>query len=251
VGIAHYLIAFVTVAALPTPQPAPPTAGPFSLASPGLPTIVRVRSRALCTALRQAVLPGVQAAMTHDAAYADGRAVIHDYTIFANDDTRPMRIQKLDRLVHTMVENSDKLQAAVDSPLLKPPSGATADDAAAMNDLHRVLSRLLDAQKVQLDVTSGFTESERTRLFAAGGEAERAMRSAVGQPGSTPAPMQAFLQDHHAILPRDSRGEISLSDASLLDDDLRALARMTSRREDEASQVILKVTPSCKPAQDR
>ncbi len=262
-GIARSLIAFVTVAAvLPTPPFAPPTAGPFSLASPaagpfslaspGLRTIVRVRSRALCTALRQAVLPGVQAAIAHDATYADGRAVIHDYTIFASDDTRPMRIQKLDRLVRTMVENSDKLQAAVDSPLLKPPPGATAEDAAALNDLQRVLSALLNAQKVQLDLTSGFTESERARLFAAGGEAERSMRKAVSEPGyTTPAPAQAFLQDRRALLPRDGRGQISLSDAALLDDDLRALARMTSRREDDASQVILRVTPACKPAHDR
>lgn len=243
----------VLLVALATPAPAPkPTAtNPFTLApipSTPLPVIGTTRTRAVCTALRQAVAPAIQAAMKNDQTYTVLRKTIFDYVVKDGDTARDLRLVQMDRQVDAMVKNVDALQAALRAPALENPK-APPEEAKTLRELREGLSGILAAQKVQLDAMSGFVETERMRRFGTPDESMRKMQATLANPGMTgptPSPVTGFLRDAGtAVLPQHET-VTTLADAHKLDRDLGDIAATTSVREQQATPVIVAASNGCK-----
>ena len=258
----HHTAAVAAATARPAPSPEP--SNPFTLA-PGpvpsalpLPQIGRTRSRAVCTALRVAVAPAVQAAMLNDKTYGDLRKGVYDYTVYGTETSRDLKLMQMDNKVQAMVKSTDELDKALASHAFDPPPGARPEDAQAMSAMRSTMRGVLEAQKVQLDAMSGFVETERMRRFGQPSESEAALRRSTGpdvnsasggqQLGSgysTPPPSSGFLRDTSMVF-KNPPGHISLDDAHHLDRDLGDIAAFTARREDAASKVIIPATNLCK-----
>ncbi|GAC1573686.1 MAG: hypothetical protein NVS3B7_05230 [Candidatus Elarobacter sp.] len=246
--------------ASPRPAPSPEPSNPFTLApganpsSPPLPQIGRTRSRGICSALRQAVAPAVQAAMANDKTYGDLRKSVYDYTVYGNETSRDLKLMQMDRGVHSLVKNTDDLETALNSHAFDVPPNASSSDAQAITDIRKTMRGVLEAQKVQLDAMSGFVETERMRRFGTKSESEGAMAGAVagdrnsssrGGAFSTPSPSTGFLRDSSMIF-KAPPGRIALDDAHHLDHDLGDIAAFTAKREDAASKIIIPATSLCK-----
>lgn len=249
------------IAAVPRPAPSPEPTNPFTL-QPGptqplpLPVIGRTRSRAVCTALRQAVAPAVAAAMQTDRSYAELRRALYDYTVNGSEASRDLKIMQMDRNVQAMVKSTDALDKALGSHAFDAPANASSSDAQAMIGMRQTMRGVLEAQKVQLDAMSGFIETERMRRFGTLSEGESAMRTATGtdirsNAGptaggglATPSPSSAFLQDSNTVF-KSTTGKITLDDARNLDRDLADIAAYTTRREDAATKIIVSAANLC------
>jgi hypothetical protein len=254
VAVGAFLIGLASPA--PAPQPAP--TNPFNLIPipppSSLPVIGRTRSKPVCTAIRRAVAPAVAAAMKNDQTYGTLRKTVFDYVLKDSNEAKDMHLMQMDRSVDTMVKNVDALETAIKSPDLDIPPTAKPEDAKMLRDLRTTLAGILSAEKTQLNVMSGFVETERMRRFGELSESEQNMQKAVNpnitQPGGgglvTPAPMGAFLRDSQDQFDLKHHAPNGLHDAHLLDGDLGQISAMTNRYEDAASKVIIPAANSCK-----
>jgi hypothetical protein len=253
------LAALLVALATPPPAPAPAPTNPFNLnpvpASSALPIIGTTRSRALCSAMRRVVAPAVVAAMTNDKTYDGFRKSLWDYTVNGTETSRDLKLMRMDRTVQSMVKTVDDLETALNSHSFDSPAGAATQDAQALASMRQSLRGVLDAQKVQLDVMSGFVETERMSRFGRLSESEASLARATGpdqgNSGSRPNPLAsespnfAFLRDSSQVF-KAPTGKISLDDAHNLDRDLGDIAALTAKREDVASKVIIPATQLCK-----
>ncbi len=112
-----------------------------------------------------------------------------------------MHLMQMDHTVDTMVKDVDALQNALKSPALDVPGNAKPEDAKALRDLRARLNGILGAEKTQLNVMSGFVETERMRRFGKLSETEQNIQSVLNpttmQGGApvTPVPLGPFLRD--------------------------------------------------------
>jgi len=250
--------ALVLALATPAPAPQPTPTNPFNLIPipppSTLPVIGTTRSKPVCTAIRRAVAPAVAAAMKNDQTFGGLRKTIFDYVVKDSSEARDMHLLQMDRTVDTMVKNVDALEDAIKSPALDIPPSAKPEDAKMLRDLRTSLAGILSAEKTQLNVMSGFVETERMRRFGQLSESEQNMNRAnnpnVSQPGGgpmvTPAPMGPFLRDTQDTFNPQHSTPNGLHDGHLLDRDLGDITAMTSRYEDAASKVIIPAANSCK-----
>jgi hypothetical protein len=247
-------------AASVTPRPAsstepnPFTLDPNSPATPlPLPVIGTTRTRAVCSALRQAVAPAVAAAMTNDKAYQGFRKWLFDYTVKATETSRDLKLMQMDREVQATVKSTESLENALNSHAFDAPPNATSKDAETMAAMRKTLRGVLEAQKIQLDAMSGFVETERMGRFGRNSEQQDAVKAATGpetgnlrpSSGATPAPSSGFLRDSSLVF-KQPPGSITLDNAHNLDKDLANIAAYTAGREDAASKVIIPATNLCK-----
>lgn len=258
----HHPATVRQTAAAARPAPSPEPSNPFTL-EPGpprplpLPVIGSTKSRAVCTALRQAVAPAVTAAMRTDKAYADLRKSLYDYLVYETETSRDLRLMQMDRNVQAMVKSTDDLDKALASHAFDVPANASSADSQAMTAMRSTMRGVLEAQKVQLDAMSGFIETERMQRFGTPSEGENAMQNATASdvrnpvnPGltgggqSTPSPSYGFLKDSNTIL-KNPTSKISLDQARVLDHDLADIAAYTAKREDAASKVIIPAANLC------
>ena len=254
------LAALLVALASPAPQPSPTATNPFTLdpipqRSPlPLPVIGTTRTRALCSAMRQAIAPAVLAAMQNDKTYVGFRKSLYDYTVNGTEASRDLKLMQMDHTVQSMVKSIDDLQTALDSHRFDIPPNAAPKDSQALREIRQTLRGVLDAQKVQLDAMSGFVETERMTRFGRLSETEANLRGATSpdtntinrpSPFATEAPTYAFLHDSSEIL-RIPPSKISLDQARTLDRDLGDIAAVTAKREDAASKAIIPATQLCK-----
>jgi hypothetical protein len=253
------LAALVVALATPPPAPAPAPTNPFNLnpipASSALPIIGTTRSRAICSAMRRVVAPAVAAAMKNDKTYDGFRKNLWDYTVYGTEASRDLKLMQMDRTVQSMVKSVDDLETTLNSHLFESPANAAPKDSQALAAMRQTMRGVLDSQKVQLDVMSGFVETERMSRFGRMSESEANLArsngpeqgSAANRPSAlaTDAPSYAFLRDSSNVF-KTPAGKISLDVAHNLDHDLADLAAVTSKREDNASKVIIPATQLCK-----
>jgi len=242
--------------ASPAPAPKPSPTNPFNLnpipTPVQLPVIGTTRNKPVCTAIRRAVAPAVAAAMKNDRTFGVLRKSIFDYVVKDSEEARDLHLMQMDRTVDDMVKYVDALQDAIKSSALDP-SIAKPEDAQTLRDLRVGLAGILSAEKTQLNVMSGFVETERMRRFGKLSESEQNMQRANNPnttlPGGglvTPAPMGGFLRDTQDTFNPQHRTPTTLNDAHLLDRDLGDITSMTDRYEQAASKVIIPAANSCK-----
>ena len=244
--------------ASPAPIPQPTPTNPFNLEpiprATTLPLIGTTRAKPVCSAIRRAIAPAVAAALKNDRTYGGLRKRIFDYVVKDSNEARDLHLMQMDREVDQMVKNVDTLTDALKSPTLEVTATTKPEDAKTLKDLRSTLSGVLAAQKVQLDVMSGFVETERMRRFGTLSESEQNMARSnapnvtVGRTGQlqTPTPVSGFLRDAETAFDPRHKTVNSLNDAHLLDRDLGDIAAYTSKHEDAASKVIIPAANSCK-----
>jgi hypothetical protein len=247
------IVLMLLVAATPAPQPTatnPFTLVPIQRTPP--PFIGTTRNRPLCSAIRTVVVPAVQAAMENDRLYGTLRSRIFDYVIKDADSVRDLHLMQMDHQVDLMVKQIDVLEAAVKDPLLDPTSVSSPDDQKAIKDLKATLNGILQAQKLEETVTSGFVETERMRRFAQPSETQQQMMNSTGPAqGSgfpTAPPITGYLNDQQATNVALGQHQIatSLRDAHKLDDDLGNIQTYTGKWEDAATKAIVPAAARCK-----
>lgn len=240
-------------AATPKPEPTNPfNLNPISPPPQSLPIIGTTHSKPVCTAIRRAVAPAVQAAMKNDQTYGVLRKTIFDYVVKDSEPARDLHLMQMDRQIDGMVKNMDAIETALKSPALDIPATAKPEDAKMLRDLKKSLSSVWAAQKTELNAMSGFVETERMRRFGQLSESELAMQSVVSPnyaPNGvlvTPAPISGFLRDTKDAFNPQHPTVSTLNDAHLLDRDLGDIAAVVNRFEQAASQVIVPAANSCK-----
>jgi hypothetical protein len=251
-------LAAPVAAGTPIPAPKPAPTNPFTLdpITPGpttLPIIGTTHAKPLCTALRKAIAPAVQAAMKNDATYKALRSKIFDYVVKDPDEARDLHLMQMDRAVDGLVKSTDELEDALKNPALEISATTSPADAKTIRELKGSMSAVLAAQKVQLNAMSGFVETERMRRFGQASETEQQMQNAVNPnvlvngAMATSAPMTGFLRDSSQIgvLPEHQTVK-SLHDAHMLDADLGDIAAVTQHNEEIATKVIVPATDRCK-----
>jgi hypothetical protein len=249
--------AMLLVSATPVPAPQPAPTNPFNLqpipAPSRLPVIGGTRAKAVCSAIRAAVAPAVQAAMNNDRTFGALRAKIFDYVVKDSEPARDLHLTQMDRTVDDMVKYVDTLNDAAKSPALDVTSTTKPEDAKTLRALRASIQALATAEHTQLDAMSGFVETERMRRFGQLSESEQNMVNAsapnVAAPGGgllTPPPVSPFLRDSKTALLPEHQTVRTLADAHRLDRDLGDIASFTERMEQAATKVIVPAANSCK-----
>jgi hypothetical protein len=252
-----YLALGALLLGLASPAPKPEPTNPFNLnpipaPSPNLPLIGTTRSKPVCTAIRRAVAPAVQAAMKNDATYSAMRKTIFDYVVKDSEPARDLHLMQMDRQVDGMVKNMDAIETALKSPALDIPATAKPEDAKTLRDLKKSLANVWAAQKTEVNVMSGFVETERMRRFGQLSESELAMQRSTTPnyaPNGvlvTPAPISGFLRDTKDAFNPQHPTVSSLNDAHLLDRDLGDISAFVTRFEEAATKVIVPAANGCK-----
>jgi hypothetical protein len=200
--------------------------------------------------------------MKNDQLFSGFKTGLYDYTVKETESTRDLRLMQMDHGVQDMVKSVDVLEKAVNSPALDVPATATPDDAATLRKTRTALQGILNAQKTQLDVMSGFVETERMSRFGQMNETERAMANATSpnsgtsqssftqdsQQSQSPG-MSGFLRDYNSLYKKNlSAGSMSLTTARLLDRDLSDIQAFTAKRENAAAVLIVPAARNCSPA---
>jgi len=245
--------AAIVVAIQGTPAPAPTNPFPFTLGplpnAASVPIIGTTRSRPVCTAIRLAVKPALEAAMKNDTIYSAMRKTIFDYVVRDNDAARDLRIVQMDKQIADLVRSTSALDDATKSISFRPAPSTRTEDAKTLRELQGTLAGVLDAQRVQLDALSGFVETERARLFGRSDESVQQSQRATaptGQTGSTPSPVTGFLADSQHTLVSQHPTPVGLSGAHMLDRDLDDISVATTKREQSATRAIIAAAGQCR-----
>jgi hypothetical protein len=251
VALGALLLALASPAPVPKPTPTNPfNLNPIPLPSPSsLPIIGTTRAKPVCSAIRRAVAPAVEAAMKTDHTYGVVRKKIFDYVVKDTDAARDLHLTQMDRDVDVMLKSVNALEDALKSPALDVPGNAKPEDAKTLRDLKKTLSGVLAAQKGELNLLSGFVETERMRRFGKLTENEENMRRAVAPSGNvTPMPMTGFLRESGVMIDptRRDKSPTGLNDGHMIDRDLGDVAAATSRLEEAATKVIVPAANACK-----
>ncbi len=245
------LLALAAPGASPNPAPTNPfTLDPLPRATT-LPVIGTTRSRPVCTAIRRAVKPALEAAMQNDATYLVIRKNIYDYVVRDFDQSRDLHLMQMDRKVDDLVKSTDALETALQDPSFQPAGTVRPEDAKALHDMHDTLKGVLAAQRVQLDVMSGFVETERARRFGKLDESQQAMQDAIAptlQTTGVPLPtITGFLNDESSVFSSLKHPTVNgLADGHKLDHDLGDIAAFTARRETVATRTIVDAANHCR-----
>lgn len=240
------------VLALASPSPHPLPTNPFNLnpipRATSLPIIGTTRTRQVCTAIRRGVKPALESAMQNDAIYGGIRKKIYDYIAKESEQTRDLRLMQMDAKVQDLVKSTDALETALKDSSFVPGPKVRPEDVKTLSDLHDSLSGVLAAQKVQLDVLSGFVSTEQARRFGKLDESQQAMQSATApQPNMTFAPLTGFLRDKQDAFSTLKNPRVSgLSSAVKLDRDFGDISSYTAKREAAATRTIVQAAAACR-----
>jgi hypothetical protein len=247
------LLAVAIAGDAPSPLPSNPfTLEPLPRAS-ALPVIGSTRTKPVCTALRRAVKPALESAMRNDATYGAIRKNVFDYVVRDDEQARDLHLVQMDRKVDELVKSTDALDAALRDPSLRPAAQTVRPaDGKTLHGLRSTLEAVLAAQRVQLDVMSGFVETERARRFGKLDESAQGMQNSVSPAGlsntlSAPA-VTGFLNDEKDVFAALKHPTVNgLADGSKLDRDFADIAAFTAKREAAATQAVVEAVSGCRP----
>src|ERR1700730_13702503 len=186
------LIASLLVA-VASPVPAPTDTNPFTLtpATPGpvLQTIGRTRSRVLCTGIRRSVVPALAVAKKNATSFTDARGMIFKYTVQNEGLGKDYVLFRLDQTTLVqMQKNLDTFDKLLADPALVAQASVNPDDQKLIAELKKRTALLRDVQNAQINVLSGFLETERYNRFRKPSELESGAQHALGTdalPGAT------------------------------------------------------------------
>jgi hypothetical protein len=143
------LVWLLAASAAPAP-PSPP------------PVIIEVKSRALCTTLRENVRPAALDLMKNDEVIDAGRIAFRrmasDRLAAAHAGVQMDRLL-VENAVAAMVRNIEQLEAALDDPK-RFPANPASDDERQANALKAQLQAVEDRQKLVLNVLNGTNETD-------------------------------------------------------------------------------------------
>ena len=220
------------IAAADEPSPSPSE-------SP-LPEIGRTRSRALCTVMREVVGPGILATKRADARFADARGALFDYVTETNTAARNLRHAQLDRVAVAMAEDVRALKAAIEDPgfaaAAPPPASG---EPAALYDARAALRTLYENELAQLNALSGFVTTERFAQLRTELEEADFIRHVMDMPARG-APKFGPGADRPT-----AQQQNRLADAHELDRWTSRIVAETTKNEETASRVIVRVAALC------
>lgn len=158
------LVLVLAVAASPahkhtaTPKPRPS-------ASPALhyPTIVRVVSRPICSALRNTIAPTVLALLQNDSTIQKSRPLFDDYNKYVQSGQssafKDMTLMRMSNLVTPLVKNFEAIDKYLNDTAIfhYPPR---SEDDRRLLALRQHLQQVRDDQSASLDVINGFAQTK-------------------------------------------------------------------------------------------
>lgn len=243
------LLASLMIAAM-TPVPEPTATNPFTLTPasprPQLETIGRTRSRALCTGLRRSIVPAIGVAKKNAVSFTDARAIIYKYTVQNEGLGKDYQLFRLDqKTLVTMQSNLDVFDRFLADPALVPQASVNPDDQKLIAELKRRTKLLRDVQNAQINVLSGFLETERYTRFRKQAELEGEASHALGTdalPGATGD--QKIINDYYNYA-HDPRGSNQLANARAIDDDLGSVAAVAKKSADSVETLATDALRAC------
>jgi hypothetical protein len=144
----------------PTPNPA--------LGTPP-PTIIRVYSRPLCSALHSTIAPAVGMMLQNDQTIAKSPPLFNDYIRAAFDnptqsgDANPamdLAVMRLENLVTPLADNVLAIQKQLEDKSVFPDVAAT-EDQKRLAQLKAQMLQALAAQQAALDIINGFVDTQQ------------------------------------------------------------------------------------------
>ncbi len=203
------------------------------------------------------MLKAINAARDNDVVYQEMRKKINDYVVRDSDTARDLRLVQMDSRVDDLVKSTNALDEALKDPTFTPPYNTSPSDAIAIRNAKTSLAGVLIAQKIQLDVLSGFVSTERDRRYGTLDESQRQMAGTVGPTKAeldeysskgfaTPQPMNGFLNDEHDVFAQLKHpAPEGLIGAQRLDRDFGDIATYTAAREAVATKEITQAANLC------
>ncbi len=160
--------ALVLVLAVAASPPTKHTPAPRPTASPTLhyPTIVRVVSRPICSALRNTIAPTVLALLQNDATIQKSRPLFDDYNKYVTSGSssdfsgyKDMTLMRMSNLVTPLVKNFEAIDKYLNNTAVfhYPPRN---EDDRRLLALRRHLQQVRDDQEASLDVINGFAQTK-------------------------------------------------------------------------------------------
>lgn len=154
----HTLLLVAVLAANPQPSPTP------------LRTIVNIRSREMCTVLREKLAPAVGGVLANDQLARDGQAVMNRLGSDAQNEyaddlggagaASSMDNLRMENVVAHLVSNIEKIEKLLDNAAYR---GKDDTDAGAVAAVRRRLQTVLTEQKAELNVLAYVTYSNQGR----------------------------------------------------------------------------------------
>jgi hypothetical protein len=220
----------------PAPAESPPAAG-----SP-LPEIGRTRARPLCSVMHDVVGPAILAAQSADAHFTGARSALFDYVMETSPGARNLKHTRLDRVAIAMAEDVRKLKEAIEDKRFAAAAAPPASgEPAALFDTRAALRTLYDDELAQLNALSGFVETERFAQLRTELEGADFIRSVAGLPDRVPP---KFGPGADRVTPNKNKPN-QLANAHELDRWTGQIAEITTKNEDAASRVIVRVAALC------
>jgi hypothetical protein len=233
-----------TESASETPLPAAPV--PDTTPAPGpssLPEIGRTRARVLCTALREVVAPAIRTTQHADVQFSDARGFIFG-AIAGAASARGMAMRKIDRAVVAMAQDVMKLKALLDDPrLVVDDNLAGTGVEKARSDVRFAIRALYDSESRQLNALNAYVETgRRTELQ---GDDEDALMTKSALQGIT-ASGGSVGAGNPSYLGGPPRYTNKLAEANEVDRWFARVIKITTQREEAASNVIVAVAVLCR-----
>jgi hypothetical protein len=140
-------------------QTVPPATAPQS--SPGLKTIIDVKSRTLCTALRENVSTSLVGLMKNDRVIDLGSRVFRKMGADQVKKSKALQMDALanENVVGAMVHNLAEIDRLLDDPARFPLNPKTDDERSA-DRMKAELQAIEDRQKLQLNVINGTIQTD-------------------------------------------------------------------------------------------
>lgn len=259
------LVLVLAVAASPAPKHVP-AAKPKPTASPALhyPTIVRVVSRPICSALRNTIAPTVLALLQNDATIQKSRPLFDDYNKFVTSGSagessgfKDMTLMRMSNLVTPLVKNFQEIDKYLnDTAVFRyPPRN---EDDRRLLALRQHLQQVRDDQEASLDVINGFAQTKALGEMQHEG-IDQAKSMNAPNVSTTPAvatpnplavdPDSAGLPaDPYSIDPADIPGlSVGANPTTRLIEGLKYTQAQAQAHETPASKEIFAVVHECSP----
>jgi hypothetical protein len=243
------LIASLLVA-VASPVPAPTDTNPFTLTPasppPVLQTIGRTRSRALCTGLRRSVIPALAVAKKNAESFTSARGLIFKYTVQNEGIGKDYALFRLDQTTLVqMQKNLDAFDKLLADPALVAQGSVNPEDQRLVVELKKRATLLHDVQNAQINVLSGFLETERYNRYKQPSELEASAQHALGTdvlPGA--AGDQKILTDYYNYA-HDPRGTNQLANAHAIDEDLGSIAAVATKSASSVDTLAMDAIHAC------
>lgn len=257
------LVLVLAVAASPASKHAP---APRPTASPALhyPTIVRVVSRPICSALRDTIGPTVLALLQNDATIQKSRPLFDDYNKYvasgsAGDSSgfKDMTLMRMSNLVTPLVKNFEAIDKYLNNTAVfhYPPRN---EDDRRLLALRAHLQQVRDDQESSLDVINGFAQTKALgEMQHEGIDQAKAMnnpQAAATPVVATPNPLlqdadsAGLPPDPHSVDPANIPGlSLGSNPVTRLIGALQYTQAQARAHETPASKEIFAVVQECSP----